>query len=250
VTRDILAIIEAAYAEAVDPDAWLRGALEAIHPHLDQGTGVLAHRFAHRPDDFWRGPILAIGPDGDLGPVLDRLMRGRADGTLRRADLPLLRKVYPRAPVVSWVNCLVGQGWTQELANELAALSAATRQRLMAAPDSLGVIGGDPSGDGCIFFARGAGARLLRQTEALWRCIAAHLVTGHRLARGRRRDPDAVLSPAGRMLHREGDVIAYQLGLSPSAVGESLLRARKKLGARSRLDLVAAYLAERERREP
>jgi DNA-binding CsgD family transcriptional regulator len=45
-------------------------------------------------------------------------------------------------------------------------------------------------------------------------------------------------------------IIAYQLGLSPSAVGESLVRARKKVGARSRLDLVSAYLSAHDPLDP
>ncbi len=335
--RDVLEIIEAAYAESADPDAWLKQALAVIQPHLDRGTGVLAHRFAHRPGEFWRGATRGIGADEALIPSLDVMLTARRGQTNEGEMLAFLRRVYPRAPVVSWVNRLIGKAWSADFAPALETMPADARAKLVASPDALGVIAGDPSGEGCIFFARGEGARLPHQTEALWRCIASHLVTGYRLARRSPAEPEAVLSPSGKVLHLRTDlgredaeplteatraidqargrlrrtdperaltlwrglvegrwslvdhfdhdgrryvfakrnapdvrpwdtltdresqvvafvaqgqthkIIAYQLGLSPSAVGESLLRARTKLGARSRLELVAAYLAAEER---
>lgn len=338
--KDILAIIEAAYAESPDPESWLQGALEAIAPHLDQGNGVLANRFAHTAGGFWRGDISAVGPDRDFLPDLDRIWQEHLASASPEDSQRLIQTVYPRAPVVTWVNRLLGHVWTRDVVKDPASLPREVKNRLSASPDSLGVIAGDPSGHGAIFFARGSGARLPRQTEALWLSVASHLVTGYRLARRKRLGPDAILRPDGKALHFECDgarrdaeplseatraidrargklrrtdperalalwrglvsgqwslvdhfdhdgrryvfarrnapevrpwhslteresqvlafvaqgqthkIIAYQLGLSPSAVGESLLRARRKLGARSRLDLVAAYLASQERPDP
>ena len=333
---DFLEIIEAAYAESADPDAWLKGALEAVRPHLDRGTGVFAHRFTHGKDDFWRGRIHCLGADEALAKSLDGLT-AFLDQMPKEAALAYARRFYPRAPMVVWASELAGGSLRGSFGEYRRTLGVEGSVALDGFGDSLGVLAADPSGHGCIFFTIDSKpTRLPTRTIAAWRRVAAHLVTGYRLVRQRCDAKDAILSPTGKVLHLEPEVtrkdaeplceatraidrargklrrtdpdralalwrglvdgrwslvdhfdhdgrryvvakrnapevlpwhsltaresqilafvaqgqthkiIAYQLGLSPSAVGESLVRARKKVGARSRLDLVSAYLSARD----
>jgi DNA-binding CsgD family transcriptional regulator len=206
--RDVLSILEAAYTEFDDPDAWLGHALEAVQPNLDRGTGVMAHFFAHRPDGLWAGRVQAHGPDAAIVPALHDLLR--ADLEYRKtkgAKTAFWRKAYPSSPTVGWLNQLLGHSWTVDVAPHLEMLRPEQRAVLTAMNDALGVVAGDPSGEGCIFFTRDMRAmRLPAQTAALWQRIAAHLVTGYRLVRQKVRAPDAILDPFGKMLHREDSV--------------------------------------------
>lgn len=49
---DTLSILEAGYAETIQPDAWVHRVVHALAPHLDQGGGVIGQRFAHEADGF------------------------------------------------------------------------------------------------------------------------------------------------------------------------------------------------------
>ncbi len=337
---DFLEIIEAAYTDSADPDAWLRGALEAVRPHLDRGTGVFAHRFTHFKNDFWRGPVRCKGAEEGVAKSLDELSDW-LNRQPKEVAMSYARRFYPKAPMVVWASELAGQPVRSSFEDYRKTVSEDGFNVLDDVGDSLGVIASDPSGHGCIFFTmHGKATRLPTRTVAAWRRVAAHLVTGYRLARQRSEASDAILSPTGKVLHLEPEVtrkdaeplseaaraidrargklrrtdpdhalalwrglvdgrwslvdhfdhdgrryvvakrnapevlpwhsltaresqilafvaqgqthkiIAYQLGLSPSAVGESLVRARKKVGARSRLALVSAYLSAHESTEP
>jgi DNA-binding CsgD family transcriptional regulator len=340
VRGDFLEIIEAAYAESADPELWLKGALEAIRPHLDRGTGVFAHRFAHGKNEFWRGPVRSAGADAVLAQSVDGLS-AYLNRMPKAEAAAYAQRFYPKAPMVVWASELAGGPLRTSFEGYRQTLGIEGNVALDGYGDSLGVLAADPSGHGCIFFTLQCKAtRLPTRTTAAWRRVAAHLVTGYRLVRQRSEASDAVLTPSGKVLHLEPDVtpkdaeplseaaraidrargklrrtdpdralalwrglvdgrwslvdhfdhdgrryvvakrnapevlpwhsltaresqilafvaqgqthkiIAYQLGLSPSAVGESLVRARKKVGARSRLDLVSAYLSAQESIEP
>jgi DNA-binding CsgD family transcriptional regulator len=138
------------------------------------------------------------------------------------------RRAYPCAPVISWVSDLLGPGWTSEAwVDDFSSLPG--RKNASARPDSLGVVAGNVSGHGCIFFTGVvAASRLAPRDKALWSRIAVHLATGYRLALQRETPTDAVLSPAGKLLHLESGVDAHQ-GASLSTATRAIDRARSKL---------------------
>jgi DNA-binding CsgD family transcriptional regulator len=308
----------------------------AIRPHFDRGLGVLAHRFEHRPNEFWRGPLLATDVDRRNARIVDEAWQWVRNHE-RWQSPSFWRTAYPGAPIVGWFRDLAAPDLVREFQKEVQSASPT----FAALPiEGLGIIAGEPSGHGCIVFtADHKVTRLSRQTEGLWRRIAAHLVTGYRLVRHPVEAPDAVLTPVGKVLHREGSVapenteplseatraidrargklrrtdpegalelwrglvegrwslvdhcdhdgrryvfakrnapevrpwhsltereaqvvafvaegqphklVGYQLGISLSTVSETLVRARKKLGASSRLALVKAYKAARQEQE-
>jgi DNA-binding CsgD family transcriptional regulator len=206
---DVLSIIEAAYAESADADEWLDGALAAMHAQLDQGGGVLARRFHVQPTSIWQGGAKAIGV-----PLKDVAATDRAAAWL--TDLPppeamaVARQMFPLAPVAVRLSQLLVTHFSRPVT------------------DSLGVIAADPSGHGCVFFRIEDKPRpVSRRATALWERIAAHLVTGYRLAREGHGKPEAVLDPGGKVLHRESGVTRDEAStLSDAAKGIDRARGR------------------------
>jgi DNA-binding CsgD family transcriptional regulator len=236
VKGDVLSIIEAAYAESASADAWLQGMLVAIGPHLDHGAGVFARSYRHWPGGFWHGPTHALGAGPDevaavdgLSQWLERLPRAEAIRRMRRA--------YPLAPMIAFASQLVGRRILAEL--------AASYPRPVS--DSLGVIAGDPSGHGCVFFTMGKTSRVPPRTRALWQRIAAHVVGGYRLAREHERKTEAVLDPVGKVLHREGGMTGLEANaLSDAARGIDRARGRmRRVDPDRALDLWKGLVAGR-----
>jgi DNA-binding CsgD family transcriptional regulator len=332
---DVLSVIEAAYAECDGPDAWISNVLGAIAPHIDRGQGVMVCRFAHEPT-LWTGAFQATGALGEVRDVYQGIVNRYLAATPAEDLAVFAEKVYPRAPTVAWVSELLGQPWHRTLDSYLAEAPGHLRPTLEL--DAHGVVAGEPSGRGCVFFAAAPRAVPMQpQVKALWESVAAHLVTGYRLAGGDGDAPDAVLAPDGRVVHRESAVtqedsasltyaaraidrargrlrrtdeeralaiwkalvagrwslvdhfdhdgrryvvarrnspevrpwelltereaqvvafaahgqsfklIAYQLGISVATVSTDFARAQAKVGARGRIDLVAAYRADRSK---
>jgi DNA-binding CsgD family transcriptional regulator len=226
---DILSVIEAAYTKAESPDAWLQTVLEALHPHLERGRGLLAHRFTHEPA-FQQGAIHTAGDVDDQAQATAAFVEWLRNGDPAWTR-EILRVAYPRAPIVAWFSELLeGPAQEEQFRAKVAAFLVETGAKWGA--DSLGLIAGEPSGRGCVFFAPASKtAPLGSQTRALWKRVAAHLVTGYRLVEQRSPEPiepDAVLQGDGRMVHRSADVTGDQAAaLSESA--RAIDRARGKL---------------------
>lgn len=234
---DVLSILEAAYAETADGEAWIASALEVIYPHLNRGHGVWAHRYQHRVGRIWVSKVhnLGVGATtfGSFASALDFI-----HGMFPQLDWS---KVYPSKPTVAWTSDLVD-------AARIIEMVAMVRERLPksaplpAGSDSLGVIAGDPSGHGCIFFTTPEERRVTKRGTmsgalspkalAHWKRIAIHLVAGHRLARQREATVEAVLSPAGKVLHLEG----HDAKEHGEALGEATRAIDRARGALRRTD--------------
>jgi hypothetical protein len=216
--RDALSIIEAAYAESDDPDRWLDGALEALHAQLDEGEGVLARRFHVQGPSVWQGAIKSIAVVPEEVTAIDRAAEWLK--ALPPAEaMVVARKMFPLAPVATHLSQIVGRPMMAQLAS--------TYPRPVK--DTLGVIAADPSGHGCVFFRNEENPRpLSHRTTSLWERIAAHLVTGYRLARERQARAEAVLDPGGKVLHRENEVSRDDAGALSEAT-KAIDRARGRL---------------------
>ena len=214
---DVLSIIEASYAQSADVDAWLDGALTAMQAQLDQGGGVLARRFQVRPTSIWQGPNRAVGVAPEDVAATDRAAAWLT--ALPPAEaMAVARKMYPLAPVAVRLSHLIGPPMMTHLVTNFSRPVA----------DSLGVVAADPTGHGCVFFRlEDKSPRISRQATALWVRIAAHLVTGYRLARERQGKAEAVLDPGGKVLHRENEVTRDDAStLSDAAKGIDRARGR------------------------
>jgi DNA-binding CsgD family transcriptional regulator len=231
--HDLLAVLEAAYAGAIDEDAWLRDVLAITGPWLDRGMGAMAHRFVHGDETLWLGEQLAVGPARDAGQVIASAWRQKMDAMWAAPETrSLLRRFYPAAPVVSTFRELAKvddkgiRRWARSL-----GLSADHRFA-----DALGVVAGNPSGHGCVFYSiaaqgpRGANAGWTRGERALWTRLATHIATGYRLVR---KEPavDAVLDPNGKVQHLEAAAVA-----SRDALRDATRAVDKARGALRRTD--------------
>ena len=215
---DVLSIIEAAYAESANADEWLDGALAAMHAQLDQGGGVLARRFHVEPASLWQGATRAIGVTPEDVAATDRAAAYLTDLPPAEA-MAVARQMFPLAPVAVRLSQLVGPTM---MANLVTNYSRPVK-------DSLGVIAADPSGHGCVFFRIEDKPRPpSRRATALWERIAAHLVTGYRLARERHGKAEAVLDPGGKVLHRENEVTRDD-AVTLSDAAKEIDRARGRL---------------------
>jgi DNA-binding CsgD family transcriptional regulator len=216
--RDALSIIESAYAESDDPDRWLDGALAALYAQLDEGEGVLARRFHVQGPSVWQGEIKSIAVVPEEVAAVDR-----AADWLKTlppaAAMEVARKMFPLAPVATHLSQIVGRPMMAQLTS--------TYPRPVR--DTLGVIAADPSGHGCVFFRNEENPRALsHRTTSLWERIAAHLVTGYRLARERQTKAEAVLDPGGKLLHRENEVSRDDAGALSDAT-KAIDRARGRM---------------------
>jgi DNA-binding CsgD family transcriptional regulator len=100
--------------------------------------------------------------------------------------------------------------------------------------DLLGVNGRAERGRGVTFsFPLVAGERPTKRAAQVWSRLAVHLGTGLRLrdqqAAGREREPVAILSPSGRVLHAEPDAQGRTIREELSASARIVDRARGKL---------------------
>jgi DNA-binding CsgD family transcriptional regulator len=215
---DVLSIIEAAYAESANADEWLDGALAAMNAQLDQGGGVLARRFHVQPASIWQGPTRAIGVTPEDVAATDRAAAWLTDLPAPEA-MAVARQMFPLAPVAVRLSQLIGPSMMTSLVTNYSR----------PVRDSLGVIAADPSGHGCVFFRIEDKPRLpSRRATALWERIAAHLVTGYRLARERDGKAEAVLDPGGKVLHRASEVTRDDASTLSDAARE-IDRARGRL---------------------
>ena len=214
---DVLSIIEAAYAESADADAWLDGALAAMHAQLDQGGGVLARRFQVQPASIWQGDTRAIGVAPEDVAATDHAAAWLTELPPPEA-MAVARQMFPLAPVAVRLSHLIGRPMMTHLVTNYSR----------PVSDSLGLIAADPSGHGCVFFRiEDKPCPLSRRETAFWERIAAHLVTGYRLARDRQGKAEAVLDPGGKILHRESDITLDDASvLSDAAKGIDRARGR------------------------
>jgi DNA-binding CsgD family transcriptional regulator len=226
---DVLSIIEAAYAESADADEWLGGALAAMHAQLDQGGGVLARRFHLQPASIWQGATRAVGVAPEDVAATDRAAAYLADLPGPEA-MAVARQMFPLAPVAARLSHLIGPSMMANLVTNYSR----------PVTDSVGVVAADPSGHGCVFFRIEEKARPpSRRAIVLWERIAAHLVTGYRLARERHGKAEAVLDPGGKVLHREKEVTRDDAStLSDAAKGIDRARGRlRRVDPERALDL-------------
>jgi DNA-binding CsgD family transcriptional regulator len=236
VKGDVLSILEAAYAPAIDVDHWLQDALDTLAPHLDQGFGVLAHRFRVDGSQLTRLPVVAPAASG---PMNEEVRRREEEFFAAVLSMPpsvvaqLVGLLYPCAPTVTTQS---------ELAGDMHRVLPGFAVDGQALDDGFGVIASEPSGHGCIFYARiRTPGRVPRQDRTLWLHIAAHLAAGYRLAREPRAVTEAVLDPSGRVQHAEGEATAREERAALSSATTAIDRARGKLRRTDAHEAVALW---------
>jgi DNA-binding CsgD family transcriptional regulator len=201
----VLAIIEAAYAPAVDEGAWLAG-LVAAGEGVDRGHGVVAATYLVTS----RG-VTFQSLRGAARQMTNLVYPSFADACFvpntvcaeyaQRYGTDSLLRAYPRRPHVT--TLVRHSGLPPERVHDVLAAGGGTWAERKV--DALGVLAGEPSGFGCLLMTTSSEPIGLTPREIrLLTHVAAHLTHGYRLLRGRREAAvDAVLDPGGQLLHAE-----------------------------------------------
>jgi DNA-binding CsgD family transcriptional regulator len=188
----------------------------AAQPLLDGGLGVFGHTYTLAPD----GNVHLQGMQTQNGAMTEEAM-DRVRRLVPAAPHPFLARLYPRAPIAGSATQLTGQTVWQ-----FAELSDEAR-------DAIGVVAGNPAGQGVVLHAlRRKPLRLKPSERRLWTCVAAHLASAYRL---RLREPstEAVVSPSGRVEHAEG---AATGAVQRAALGEAARAMDKARGKMRRAE--------------
>jgi DNA-binding NarL/FixJ family response regulator len=192
--REVTAIdvVEVAYRSAgMTPDRWLDDVLAVFGPMLARGGEVFAYEYdTTRPSAEWLSRPVFLGGDPSYPDEVA--------ASFAAAPLPLKERIHKRAGVVTILSEMIGMtaGRHDAIGPHATALGMA---------DMFGINASDPSGRGTDFCATSPRRRIDRVREDVqrWEQLAAHLAAASRLQRALLEQPEAVLSPTGRVLHAE-----------------------------------------------
>lgn len=228
--RVAIDVIEAAYRSAGTTADWLRAICEAM-PTRRHGLGHISTTY--QIDDRGKlviGDVVQIETPGDIEPAM-------------RADLPSLPPEYVRE---TWAAIPAGTA--------LEAGGAVTRARTRVSlgkflaefgiRDIFIINAIDPTDRGAYFGALlGAEMKVARRERAMWNRIAAHLAASHRLRRLANVEPEAIITPNGRIEHAVEDAktASAQQALRNAAL--AIDRARMRNTRLDEADAVAMWHA-------
>ncbi len=223
--RTSLAVVEAAYRLDAPTDAWLAGVATAAQPALDHGVGLLSVA-------FHVGPGAAVHFDaavttGDVPHDVMDLLNSVTSG-LSRAEVH-----------GSWASPRALATSSSELERihqdiELREWRPFTPLHAFGIQDSLAAKMVDSTLAGVMLLAPlRREMRVPAADEARWQRVMAHVLAGLRL-RGALADSDgeAVLDPAGRVLHAEADAQSRTARDALQDAAATVERARSRAGRR------------------
>jgi DNA-binding CsgD family transcriptional regulator len=225
-TLDPIRAVEACYAPADDHLAWSRGLVDALLPASD-GAGL--YSFALDLSDPAR---LRWEPLADAGPVPD--WRTSLAETQRGAPPEIVRAIYRPAPAVDTLSRRL-----RALPTEIqAAIRGEVGPRMQGMTDCIGMTGAVHDGRWVVIAIplRPGSTPAPRRIHQLRR-IAAHVVSAWRLRRrleeAGAEEPEAVLSPGGRVLDAAPSASD---GRSRASLAEAVRRMDRARGGLRRTD--------------
>lgn len=186
--RDLLQVVDSAYAEAPSEEAWLRGVLEAASPSLDWGLGVCAATYALKDPAESEKPLLTAFVETGGGSSLRetaREMHGLAPaGELRRA-----------------YSCNMVSTLSDLLQCDLAGRPDVGPQLArLGARDAMGIVAFDGAGFGVVLSPMlPATGSLPPAVKRAWQRVVAHLNAGLRLRASPQPVQEAVLDLSGKV---------------------------------------------------
>ena len=202
-----MALIEAAYAVDTTDEEWLNMLASAADPLIDAGLGTTAYLF-----DASAMPVRVLAVANRGGPL---------DENMVRAAVATASEDYVEQ---SWrkLHCATASevpGYENQVALETFFVPRGIH-------DIFAINAYDPSGVGCWVGAMLPKRRVLQRAEReTWNRVAAHLAAGFRLRR-RARPPEAVLSPAGKVEHAEGQATLASARAALKGAVQALERSR------------------------
>jgi DNA-binding CsgD family transcriptional regulator len=190
--RAAIEVIEAAYRSAGSTNDWLRAIASAM-PKLPHALGHVCFTYRISPEGCVRfDDFLEVGTPGDLMAITRAAMEG-------------MPPEYVRATFATVPYSTARAAGTAE-ARKFARAGLARTIGLVGAQDIVVLNGIDPTDQGIYIGAlTGKEATLGRRDRSTWARVAAHLVASYRLRRAQTSDPEAVISPAGKVEHAIDD---------------------------------------------
>jgi DNA-binding CsgD family transcriptional regulator len=231
--RDLLQVVDSAYAEAPDEDSWLTGVLRAAQPSLDWGLGVCASTFSLRETVLQEKPIITSFVETGGG---DDLRRATQD-LHRHAPAAVLRRAYSCnlvSTLSDFLQCdLTGR---PDTGPPLARLGAR---------DAMGIVGFDPGGFGIVLCPLLPGTGSLPPAVCrAWQRVLMHLNAGLRLRASPEPEREAVLDLSGKIHEARGQALdkSARAALRQAARAIDRTRSRRVTSIEEALDLRRAVV--------
>ncbi len=228
--RAAVEVIEAAYRSAGSTSAWLQ-AIAAAMPARAHGLGILCDTYhidetGHVAIDV----VDQLDTPADLEPVM-------------RLELPMMPPEYVKE---TWASLPCNTALMSGSPTTRAQTRASLERYLgpYGIRDIFVINGIDPTQHGVyIGTLLGAEATVSHRERSTWSRVAAHLAASYRLRRIETADPDAVITPAGRVEHAidEAKAASAQQALRNAAL--AIDRARTRASRLDEGDAVAMWHA-------
>ena len=218
---DCIRVVEAGYAPAPTPEAWLSQLLEPFES-LAIDHGVLAIAFDLQDA---RPRLKELAPRGPVSAAVAKAYRKLWD-VVERGPAAIGQAVFAPPPSVCWATNR-GAGLPESVRGEIRPFFAAAGMW-----DYLGVVAIEPRRSGiCVSIPYAREVRIPPRTIRQLTRLTAHLCSAMRL-RSRAGSPEgveAVLDPSGRVQHAEGDARPAPVRASLAEAVRSVERARGRL---------------------
>ena len=218
--RAAIAVIEAAYQTGGGTEDWLQSIARAM-PERDHGLGHICLTYR-------------INEHGQL--VFDQIAQLDTPGDLSDASRTAMCSMPPAYVKATWTAVPSGTALTGGPVEAREQTRAALEHYYgkFGIRDIVVVNGIDPTDRGIYVGALVAEpATLARRDRSTWSRVAAHLVASYRLRRTDAGEPDAVITPAGKIEHAMDDARAASARESLRNAALAIDKARAK---RSRID--------------
>jgi len=204
--RNLRGIVEAAYRLDGGEPEWLERVAQATDRAIEGAFGTVAFSYRVLP-----GGHLRISQPVPAGGRRD-LAKVAADMHAQPIPAIVARMYVGGTTVASAVHDFGASGDAAAMARVEWAL------KKTGAGDFLGVLVGDPTGNGCVISLAIRERRTIPPAvERVWARVTTHLAAGMRLRRAAERT-EAVVTPGGRIEHAEGSA-------KPADAREALRRA-------------------------
>lgn len=194
--RDLLQVVDSAYADAPSEEAWLRGVLQAASPSLDWGLGVCAFTFALKDPAELEPPLFTAFVESSEG------------STLRRALDEVQGLVSGRA-LRGACSCNMVSTLSDLLQCDLAGRpDVGPHMARFGARDVMGVVASDGAGVGVALAALlPAMGSLPPAVRRAWLRVVTHLNAALRLRSSPQPIQQAVIDPPGKVQDASGQAL-------------------------------------------
>ncbi len=222
--EDAIGLIEAAYDVGKTTQAWIDGVADAAARLDTSNRGLVVALWQLKPGQHPATHFTARGLEN-----MDPGMLAAFQAEHGEVPEEMLRAMYLEMPSVELASRIPGHPFNHP--KSVRSLDEAVTR--LALRDLVGINARVDGRHGLLMsFPLAGDNRFGKREERMWTRLAVHLGAGLRLherVRSAAPEPDAVLSPRGRLLHAEGDAAAKPCREELAAAAKTVDRARGRL---------------------